>query len=1805
MTVGLQPKVHAGDKDMAQYFVGGFLYDESTSRSIINMDGVVTADRDVSMQAVAQNASSGSISVKAPQVYKVPNPTPDDPYESTMVAVGVGIVNQDTQAEINIGAQNNNASITAANELNINAASTNSLSSSVAMQNFRDTAVNVAINVVGSEGTATINNYGHLNGGFVDMAAAHTLSKYTVSNTNKINTEFTGLDWLINTSQVREGADALRDFVRGFNQAGQDAAGDNVQAEEDGGAENVGQAPAWNDYFDLGATVTVASAANSAKINLKPTSVITAAGDVGINSRMNIADSKIVTENNFLNSSPNALAGVSTAVAVEFMDNTAEINMEGSSTDAPNAINAGGSISLTANTEQRYNRAQTLVQDLLTAFYATKQYWTSWQSQADLNKKYQNLQNIVVDIASMLSADPSADFKNSPKFVAKAKSGIDLLTSLTGTEGIKKALEAFLDVSNYVNMHVSAGTDAKENKDTTAMVSGAVGVQKLTNTANINIGANAKLIAGNFADVNIKANAVESNVLLVGKMALVPDVTSTSGGQIGLGGSVGVQNSSANSKVQLLNGVQIDAGSIAIGSVNDILNLGIVFGGSETSKLGITGMVSYMGGDSRAETLIDDDIDFTARKKVEHVLVDENASTYEDRVTSSGAIDISSENKTNVINLVGDWNASEASSVGVSTGVISYDVQSVAAITNQELNAYGSSAETSGDSGTAAQKGSIAANAVAVQALTDGIINNLTVAGVNSSKSQNANAAAGGVNVAADGGQAAGGVQNAQINGGAAGGQDAVVKINAVGSTSWNYVQDTTKAALDNVNITMTPATLGTGVTTTDKTGFVKVEAEDASYIGAYSGAMALTQLGNNNHTAFQGALAGAVAVNDVQKNTSAALQNSSITRESNADVEVDVLNYAHNSGAQVAAGLSLGLDVGTRRGGVSVNLAGSGSANYVDSTVMAQLSGNNIVGGTTTVNNLAYDKDVQVAGGVTVETATATASVGAAVAVNAVDNKIQAAMQKNTIGAVDQRATAVHNLAASALTQVGTAVSVGVAAGDKSYATMNAAVATNTVQNNVQATVDGDAIHADTISVEAKDGKISLDLADNKYLVQLNQASSSAVTLAEDGSFTKDGVPLQRAFAVHENGQKLYKVYTLNDAGNYVDANGHELSCTVLRDASGKVIDLEYRDNNNNIVDIYDVHYIDPSTGTAVDINELKIENKNYFDLDGSGALLEANGTYGSDHTATVADNAQQATYTNSSIALTNQGNHIVGVALGLGVKAGNNGIAQGAGAAAVNTNSITNNFTASVKNAILSTGASSYNGGELEEAALKVEAASDTSMVSVAAGVSVTAGGQDKVSLALAGSGAVQNIKNNTQASVENTVATTDYLSIKGSSSSSLVTVAGQVGVETSKKGIAAGFSWAENELDNTVGAYGRGLTLTGIGTEPAPSLALLAQNNSKAWAVSVGAGVALGYVSAEGAYAENHGLNNTEAIVEAYKKQDGSYQNNTLTNAKTIAIEAEDNTVEKATAGTASVSLGYASLGGAAAHNNIGKSATDKQSVRAFLSDATITTADNATINVEAHNNAEFLTLALGAAVRAAGSSYIGVGAEGDAALTNLYTGTEAGLKNVNISTTAANKALVEVASQSNTRITSSADAASITASSSGAQIGFSATVSKVRSDADTSTSITDSNITAKDILAKAASQNEILDVAVGMSVAVGQYAGIALAGNYASNIISNDTNILLDNSTLKTDGTVSALVNSKELLKNYGGGISVGVGTSAAGVALGATVVTNTITGATDAIINNSSITALGAGNGVQVAEHQSIKSASGAADPVGD
>ena len=69
----------------------------------------------------------------------------------------------------------------------------------------------------------------------------------------------------------------------------------------------------------------------------------------------------------------------------------------------------------------------------------------------------------------------------------------------------------------------------------------------------------------------------------------------------------------------------------------------------------------------------------------------------------------------------------------------------------------------------------------------------------------------------------------------------------------------------------------------------------------------------------------------------------------------------------------------------VSVNLGASGSFNFVNSTVQSLLDNDAISGssaGSFNVNNTAYDKDVQVAGGANAQYA-GSAAVGASVAVN------------------------------------------------------------------------------------------------------------------------------------------------------------------------------------------------------------------------------------------------------------------------------------------------------------------------------------------------------------------------------------------------------------------------------------------------------------------------------------------------------------------------------------------------------------------------------------------------------------------------------------------------------------------------------------------------------------------------------------------------------------------------------------------------------------------------------------------------------
>ena len=1761
MKIKLQPYLKKGDVDVSKYFTGGFIYEDSDSQAIVNVNGSLTSEKNVNVNAEAENSTEAVLDVKHPMFSKSSGNSNGAEYASSMFTAAVGVISQETISQVNIGKQ---ATINAKEDLAINASSDNGISTEIGVLNKDDTALSTSISVANSDGTAEVNQEGQLTGGNVEINAAHTMSDFSLSTSNDYEGEWTGVDAVFDSDQFKGTIDNVEALSKLFRIQSKQAAGNNVQDPQAKGE------PAWNQYFDIGASISVANVNNTATVNLKPTSLITSTGDVSIDAGVTIEDTNIVTSNNLAVQEKDTKLGASAAVAIENMHNTAEVNVE---SNGKTAIEAEGNLSIHAGTEQRYTRVDNMVGDIKAGW---KDFVKNWASK-DWNKKLLRVQNIVADLMLLTEKDTATSAKDSKMVFKKAQAAYDAVKELTGTSKLADALEAFLDASNYANMHVAAAARGEGDTEATAMAAGSVGIQNLHNTAHVNIKANTKLTAKDTAD--IRADVVESNVLLAGKAALTPEIATIKGASRGLGGSVGVQNAYANSKVQIDQGVTIEAGEINAATDNDVLNLGLNFGGSKTSTSGITGMVNYLGGESKAETLVDDDVHFTATKKVEHVKKekkkDTDKDTYEDKVTASGAVNITAHNNANVISLTGDFLGGENSSVGVSTGVISYDVSTLAKVENLEKQADGTAAETAQ---TKNKKGTISANAVEVTAVTDGTINNLTVAGTSSGKSKNPNGAGGGVNVVAGSGrasQASGGVQNAQVN---AGNQDdesdPMLKVNAAGSVSWNDVKDTTEAALNDIEVKLTGPDIGKDVEDPkliqDKSASVHVKGEDNSYIGAYSGSAALTKFGEDDTSQFTASLSGAVAVNELKKSTSASLGNTHISTDK---VAADVLNYAHNNGAQVATGLSLGVETGKRADDVSVNLGASGSANYVDSTVQAAMTGNTIDGGQTVVNNFAYDQDVQVAGGVTAQYAKSSASVGAAVSINKVKNTIQAAMKNNTIGTSSLYAQEVHNIAASHLTQVGSAISVGVSQGDKSYAVGNVAVNNNSIDNTIDAVVDGDTTYAKKVSVEARDGKLSVDEAENPYIDMLNSVSTS---VDKEGRYCdKDGNVLATSFAVDKNGQKEYRKYTLHDDGVYYDDQNNKLKFEWDESANKPV----YTDTEGNSVDVTDIQYLD-AKGNIVDV--LAGEKRALFDLDGSDALAQANGQNGSDFSAAVKDGNKKADYTSSQINLKNQGNTIVGTALGLGVKTGDSGKANGAGAVATSISHVKNNFSTSVKNASITTGAS-----DARNAALNVIASSDTRMVGVAAGVAAEASGSQQVGLGLAGSGVKQTITNQTTATVEDSTLTTDKLFINGKTASSLVSVAGQVSVTTSQQGVAGGLTWAENKMNNSTGAYVRGLTLSGIDST-GTSLNVLAENNANIWAVAAGSSVSLGYGTAEGAYASNHGTNNTEAVVEK-----SGEKNNKISNGKSISVKASDTSSEKAVAGSVSVATGQkamATLGGAVSYNNIGNSAADKQHVTAKLSDTDITTADAGTVNVLAENNARLLNLALGGAVRA-GSGSMGVSGQGSVAATTLYSDTYAGMQNVTVSKDekVSKKANVTVKADNQSQVTNSADAFAVSAGTEG-QIAFGGAVSTIKSDADTRTELKQSQFTVDDLTAQAVSANKTLNIGIGLSVgASGTSVGGSVAGNVASNKIENDTTVSVDGVTVAADDTVAVLADSQETMQNYGGAVSVGASGGGGGAAGGTTIVTNTISGNTEANVSNSNITALGKGDGISVSE----------------
>lgn len=1617
---------------------------------------VVETDNNASVTVAGNLKSSGDANVSAHALSEVEAEagvaTIDSAAGSQYVNAAVVVANIDNTSKVVL-----NGTTQVSGELNALAAAKNDVTTTATAETTKDSLVSTAINVTKAASTADLTVGGNITAGKMNIAADNTISNEIQAATQVGKSRFQ------TKSQMSGGT--LNAILGKTKNKGKSAKVDKI-----------------GDYISAGAAVNIVDENNSAKVTVQKGAQLTAK-DSGIDDKDKAVDTINISANNTIEDSfmsatsvvnnyatrrgttssggtPSTGTTQTAALAsVGFlqadMDNSAQVVIEGSGdqgTGAP-VIN-GANININANSAFEYDRLGSMIDslkedygDIVEKYKEVPGLLTAWKDA--LAKSGEYLSNPSVDGAM----DVAEAFQNAVDSISLKYAD----TAMGVPEDLQTLMDdllAFADVSNYTNFYTAASTAGGSVLGTTSgkeqaqlSLAGSININSIKNNAQVVVGkgadieasvtdANNKVTKG---ELNISAAAKQHDVALNGKTKyFIPTISNTGGGATAIGGSVGVHDADVNSLVVVGEGAKLSANNVSLKAENDLQHTAITFGGGKAANQGITGMFAYMEGQSNSIISVDDEASISAAQKV--------------------ALD--ANNNTTISNIIFDRTSAGGTAMGASIGIVDYKVNNIAAVAdndsdggvyvtdeqnnekdttrdevkdlrklvNNQLSAeekaqLGTKAAVAGE---ASGKGKITANAVKVNAETSGTITGVSVAGVTAGASQ-------------------------PNNRGTGSGFKIPAQIAGAGSASVNEISGNTAALLEGVEVT----TAGT-----DRD--VKVSASDDSMIGAYSGAAALKKKGRQaNSGGFSATLAGAVAYNEVKTGVTAQIKDASIK---NAKT---ITNQAAREGAVVAAGLALGVDTSGQGTGsaTAINAGVSASINKIDNSTHAVMNNVNTSasGGDKTdadIANIAQNKDIQVAGGITAQYASGGVAAGVAASYQDANNDIQSKIIGGHLTNVDK----LQAYAASQLVQVGTAVSVGVVKGQSANGVEGAA-AINNLTNNVGVIIDGATITADRVDAKAFDGNVKDVEAANKHLDTLD----------------KDGFDV-----------------TGQDAMNDVNAQASDVT-----------------------------------------VNDAK---------------------YGQENTNDGADAKAKAGFTAS-----NKGNLIVTGATSVIVNTSSQGKATLGGA--VSTNDIKNNFTTKI------------SGGTITATGVNAEAKSDTLMVGVAAGVAASTG---QTGAGLAGSASVMQLANNTTATIEKATINAARTSVNAATASRLINITGQV--SATKGNVAAGLTTATNVLNNTTGAYIKGAALNGISNTDATEVDVKAENKSDAYAIAVGVAASTNASggAANGAVAVNKGLNNTEAIID---KADNDNRT-TINNAKTIGINAIDETKLKAISGGVTFSSGYAGVGGAVSYNQIGEAGEagkDKQQrITAQLNNTDITTAnEDSTITVAAQDQSDMLAIAAGLALTT-GST--GVAAQGSAATTILHKKNVASMNGTNIdqNKTADAKAKLEVTATSRAKTITSADAIGLTAGN----FAGGAAVAVTNSDNDTEASISGGTLKLQSGKVQADSDVKIINVGVGVAVGTGQ--GGAGAGNVAVNNIKNDTLASISGATINANGTLGVLADSKEHIKNYAGALAAAVGQGYAAGGLSTAV--NVISGDTKATVSGSTITASGNDSGIGVKEY---------------
>lgn len=1658
--------------------------------------------------------------------------------QATVFNVAAAIADGSNSSSVDI---KNSAKMTDLNgDLDIAATSSNSIDTQALVKGKENSFVGTAVNITDFDSSADVKIDTNIAANSVDIAAGNSVVKNNVSANNNV-----GSSYLMNLLVSRAtGTKTVQDIKKFAGKVKEKIFGESKPDIETALTQ-------LGEWASVGVSVGVVNETNNANVTLTKNAQITAQnssgnkGDINVTANNYIADTSMsvtgATNNHSSDVSNEAL--VNAAVLYSDMDSNATVTLEGGTAhDEKNAAYTqldGANINVQANSKFNYGRIDKMIGDILSLCEKLEKAYAS-------NETYQQhvneLKTKAKEFRDKCAADPNyadsvegneaaialANAANTVSIDAAAGSVDEQIKDIfAGPLSVAGMAAQFANPNNYANFQAGASTGGKSEDGASVAVSGAVNLNYITNNANVIVGKNTEITGSGKVDVN--ASAAQEDVAFNGKLGL------TGGADNAAGGTVGIHFGEVNSMVAVAEGAEVTGSAINIGADNDVAHTAITFGAGKSGNA-FVGMGSYLEGDSNSIVSIDDEASLTAtgRDQYNPESQNENNST-SDTITGSsdGSVNITAHNNTVLTNIAGGGAiGGENAGIGASVAITDYDVYNMAGIVNNDAGVSANTGEVPenetedqkrervqkeniaklqeltktqsgltddeyanlfGSAENTIENAGINAHDVNANVLTDGTINTVTIAGsavtgsdydkpgigdkFDNFKKNMENRVENGITKidTAVQNKYNGTMEspnlkptNMEASNPNAGQKRPSFTISGAGSSSVNLIDGASTALLDGAKITLVEDNAGNA-------GKLNVSAADSSFIGAWSGAAAIswkTFMTDQNWSNKSVGFAGTVGVNMVNTDVASIIRNSTINNAGS------ITNTADKSGALVAAGLGMAVEKAgvTGSGGNNYGGAASVSVNIAENDIYAVMQGNTVNEAENTektvLTNTAYDNDVQVTGGINASIALGGqqgVSVGGTVTYAELTNNVQSAIvggTYNNMGTVDVSA-------ATDITQVGAAVGVAAATGTENNYGIDGVAAYNQLNNNADAVIDGATITADKVNVAAYD----TDLGENKHTEYINQRG--------------------------------------------LDATGN----TYLQNVSDTAEDLYEKD----------------------DKGEIKLDENGQ-------PILKVGQT----------------------------GNTIVTGALGITATTGSGG---GSGSAAISISDINNDFNASIKNSNIKTNGLAADGAD-DVADVNVLAKSDTLLVNIAAG-----GAGASKGFAGAGSFGWSTVNNDNTASIENSTidaATTKVNAISGTLG---VNVAGQVTVGKQAIGLAVAY----NDLENNTGAYILGSDIKNTDTNDEGNevieetdVTVAAENSGKMYAIGAGVGVSTDTAAANGTIAINRGNNNLEAVVGDYGSGEDT-RHTKITNAKNIDVTSNDNASVLSVAGGVGVSK-KVTVGGSVAYNEIGNisgNADGKiQNNTAQINNAVITTANGATIDVQALDNADLTTAAVGVGVAAGGN----VAVQGAAATALINKDTEASMNGVTISKAYEQDnsgADVNVKASSSNDIVTTADTVSVMAGGTGAAVGAGVAVN--RSEANVNALVSGGTMDVDDLAVKAANNANITTVGVGGSVAGGTGAGVT--GSVAVNMLGNDTTAKIDGgANITADNNVVVDAQSDEQIANYAGSASVAV----TGAAVGLSVSVNQIDGTTNASIEGSGTQVNAAGNDEDAELNNTVK-----------